>query len=99
MIVICPFASDLLDVILVEFLDNPQEARVKTGRWEKFVFGEGTYGLVVLKGLLGSVVVPTRKLHGYDIFIRGVGEISYCREDGDVKLLCVLGQERQLETQ
>ena len=95
----CPIVSDLLDETVKECVGNPKQGCVKSGRWEKFAFEDMEFGLLVLKSLLGKLAIPTRKRHGYEIFIGGVEEIAYCKEEGLVRLLCVLGQEVSCEDQ
>ena len=66
---------------------------VKSGRWERFLFEDGDVGVTMLRRLMKGVMIPTRKLRGYEIFIAGVEEVAYCKEYGDVRVRCVLGQE------
>ena len=89
----CPFPSDLVQQVLNDCLANFKEARVRVGRWEKYVFDTADTGSLVLAGLFGEVPIPTRKRKGYEIFVESVDELAYCKEDGMIRLLCVLGHE------
>ena len=95
----CPFPSDLVQQVLNDCLANFKEARVRVGRWEKYVFDTADTGSLVLAGLFGEVPIPTRKRKGYEIFVESVDELAYCKEDGMIRLLCVLGQEVSDEIQ
>ena len=88
----CPFSSDLFDETMKEVLLNPKQSCVKSGRWEKFAFDCTQSGLTVLLKLCAESV-PTRKRKGYELFVDGVEEIGFCREYGDIRLRCILGQE------
>ena len=88
----CPLVSDLFDQVIDEMVEDREGSCLKSARWERFVFQDKEQGLLLLNSLMKDEELPTKQGGGYVVFIMGVGEIAYCREDGEVRLRCVVGQ-------
>jgi len=88
-----PFVSDLFDLVIADLLVNSKEVCKKSKRWERYLFSDWQEGEVVFRGLMGQVLIPTRKHRGYEHFVSGVYEIAYCRDEGVVRVRCALAQE------